>query len=69
MTTNIAAERGDFFQRVSGVLAQARKDSQPENRTPLRRNSRRGDRAKHHFGAARHGRKSRRSSRLPNAMS
>lgn len=41
MTTNIAAERGDFFERVSGVLAQARKDSRPESRTPLRRNSRR----------------------------
>ena len=41
MTTETAAERGDFFQRLGGVLAQARKDSQSKDRTPLRRNSRR----------------------------
>lgn len=41
MTTKIAAERGVFFQRLHGVLAQAHKDLKPKSRMALHRDSRR----------------------------
>lgn len=41
MTTETAAERGNFFQRLGNVLAQGRSDSKPKSRMALHRNSRR----------------------------